>query len=226
VVADGLLVFAGWSHGGEPGFRAKLPRFDDLLKQAGEERLGHLTRDGAARTILKDDFDGVDRNGDGKITRDEWAVAEAEMDYKASGRNVALALSPGGTGDVTGTRHVAWRVPKGGLPYLPSPLVYRGLLYTVTDQGRLSAYDVKTGKEVEDRKHVGLGQPFASPVAAGGYVYLCDTDGSVVVVRAGETPEKVWSAKLDDRIRATPAVAGNVLYVRTDRSLYAFAERE
>jgi hypothetical protein len=39
-------------------------------------------------------------------------------------------------------------------------------------------------------------------------------------------PEKVSSAKLEGRIAATPAVAGNTIYIRTSKTLYAFAERE
>jgi hypothetical protein len=48
----------------------------------------------------------------------------------------------------------------------------------------------------------------------------------VVVRRSGRKVERVSSARLDDRIAATPAVAGNTIYVRTDKSLYAFAEKE
>ena len=45
----------------------------------------------------------------------------------------------------------------------------------------------------------------------------------VVVTAGGEAPDRVSTAKLDDRIVATPAVVGNVLYVRTGKTLYAFA---
>jgi outer membrane protein assembly factor BamB len=220
VLAGGRLVYAGWSYGGAADFRSMMPSFDDLLKKAGEVRLGHLTRAGSEKTELKGHFDDADTNKDGKITRDEW---DAQVEYLASGRNVAFALRPGGTGDVSRS-HVAWRVTRG-LPYIPSPLVYRGLMYTVTKEGRLSAHEVKTGKEVYVGKLVGLGQVHASPVAAGGHIYLCSLNESVIVVRAGRVPAKVSSAKLDERIVATPAVAGNTIYIRTGKSLYAFAER-
>ena len=64
----------------------------------------------------------------------------------------------------------------------------------------------------------------ASPVAANGHVYLCGLDGWVVVVRAGEKLQKVSSAKLDDRMVATPGIAGDTIYIRTNKTLYAFAE--
>src|SRR5262249_10466968 len=105
-------------------------------------------------------------------------------------------------------------------------LVYRGLMYTANKDGRLSAFDVKTGKEVYVQEQVGLGGVYASPVAANGHIYLCGLDKSVIVVKAGNVPEKVSSAKLDDRTAATPAVAGNTIYIRTEKTLYAFAEGE
>ena len=47
-----------------------------------------------------------------------------------------------------------------------------------------------------------------------------------VVMKAGDSPDKVSSAKLDDRIAATPAIAGGTIYIRTARSLYAFSEKK
>jgi outer membrane protein assembly factor BamB len=119
--------------------------------------------------------------------------------------------------------HAAWTVTKW-LPYIPSPLVYRGLMYTVNKEGRLSAFEVKTGKEIYVAKQIGLAGVDASPVAASGYVYLCGLDGSVSVVRAGNASEKVSSAELGDRIVATPGFGGNTIYIRTKKTLYAFAQ--
>src|SRR5262249_32074401 len=115
-----------------------------------------------------------------------------------------------------------------GLPYVPSPLVYCGLMYLVDKQGRLSAIDAKTGKAIYSREQVGLDGgaygPYASPVAANGHLYLCGLDGSVLVVKAGKVLEHVARAELDDRISASPAIAGNTLYIRTNKTLFAFAE--
>lgn len=221
VVADGKLVYAGYSPGGDPEAMKMMPSFDSLLKEAGEEQLGYLTKAGSEKTKLKDYFDNFDPNKDGKITREEW---DTQAKYMTSGKNVAFVLNPGGTGDVSRS-HVAWTVTKG-LPYIPSPLVYRGLMYTVNNQGRLSAFDVKTGKAAYLQEPVGLTGAYASPVAANGHVYLCGLDQSVIVVRAGDMLAKASSAKLDHRIAATPAIAGNTIYIRTNKTLYAFAEKE
>jgi outer membrane protein assembly factor BamB len=135
---------------------------------------------------------------------------------------VAFALKPGGTGDVTAT-HVAWTVTRG-LPYIPSPLVYQGMMYLVNKAGRLSAFEAQTGKEVYFGENVGLNGIYASPVAANGHLYLCGLDGAVVVVKAGDKPQRVSAAELDHRIAASPAIAGNTLYIRTGKILYAFVE--
>src|SRR5205085_3437303 len=132
-------------------------------------QLGYLTRAGSEKTMLKGHFDASDPNKDGKITRQEW---DAEVGFMTSGKNVAFALRPGGTGDITRS-HVAWTVTRG-LPYIPSPLVYRGLMYTVTKEGRLSAFEVATGKAVYTGELLGLtASIYASPVAANGHLYLC-----------------------------------------------------
>jgi outer membrane protein assembly factor BamB len=68
---------------------------------------------------------------------------------------------------------------------------------------------------------------WASPVAASGYIYFVSLeDGAVTVLKAGSaTPEVVArNPKLGERVAATPAIADNTLYIRTEGHLYAFAE--
>src|SRR5262245_42641019 len=72
VEADGTLSFAGWSPGDPEDKEFKMPTFDDVLKMAGQEKLGYLTQAGADKTPLKDFFENNDTNRDGKITREEW----------------------------------------------------------------------------------------------------------------------------------------------------------
>ena len=139
VVADGRLFFAGWSPGDAEDKDFKMPTFDDILKQAGEEKLGYLTKDGSEKTFLKGFFDNNDTNKDGKITREEW---DAQQKFMSASKNSAFALKPGGTGDVTKS-HVLWKKTKG-LPYVPSAIVYRGQYVMVKDGGLLTAYDEKT----------------------------------------------------------------------------------
>ena len=59
-------------------------------------------------------------------------------------------------------------------------------------------------------------------MAAAGHVYATSHPGKITVLKAGPQWEIVAMNDLDDVCFATPAVAGNNLYVRTRSTLYAF----
>jgi outer membrane protein assembly factor BamB len=212
VVAGESLVYAA---GGPGGAEFKVPTFDDLLKQAGEEKLGYMTNAGSEKTMIKGFFDNQDTNKDGKLTREEWD-ANIKM-YMEGGEDRAVAVKPGGKGEV------AWAYKKG-LPYVPSPIVYRDRLYMLKDGPMLTCVEAKTGKPVYELERVKAGpRYYASPVAANGHIYIASLDGTITVIAAGEdTPDVVHSTKLAEPVRATPAIAHNTLYVRSDKFLYAF----
>jgi outer membrane protein assembly factor BamB len=199
-----------------------MPSFDDLLKQAGEEKLGYLTRAGSEKTFLKKFFDNNDTNKDGKLTREEW---DENMKFMAASRNSAFALKAGGTGELTKT-HLLWKHTKG-MPYVPSAILYRGQLVMVKDGGLVTAFEAKTGKEVYLQKRaVAPRRYYASPVAANGYIYFTALDdGVVTVLRAGTPVPEVAArnAPLGERVAATPALADDTLYIRTAGHLYAFS---
>jgi outer membrane protein assembly factor BamB len=224
-MAEGeMLFYAGFSPGGADDKTNQMPSFDVLLKQADADKDGALSKDEAQKTFLKDMFDALDFNKDGKITRDEW---ERMLKLIAEGRSSVFVLSPGATGDATS--HVVWKKTKG-MPYVPSAIVYRGQFVMVKDGGMVSAYDAKTGKEVYVQERAAAsGRYYASPVAANGNIYFTSLeDGVVTVLKAGTAkPEVVVkNPKFGERIAATPAIADNCLYLRTASSLYAFAEKK
>ncbi len=221
VFVDDTLFFAGWS----PGDDFKLPSYDSLLKDAGQESVGHITREGLERTLLKGMFDSQDFNHDGKLTREEWTEALAII---STSKNSVFALKLGGTGDVTKS-HVVWRNTKG-LPYVPSGIVTNGQYVLLRDGGIVTAYDEKTGKPVYVQKRVAAtGGYYASPVAANGNIYLTSlADGVVTVMKAGTNAPVVVvrNPKLNERVAATPAIADDTIYVRTAGHLYAFSEKK
>ena len=222
VAADGLLYFAGWSPGQDADF--KMPSFDDILKQAGDEKLGYLTKAGSEKTMVKGFFEHQDANMDGKVTRDEW---DAMLKFMSDGKNSAFAVKAGGIGDVS-TSHVLWKKTKG-LPYISSSLVYRGQFVMVKDGGVVTAYDAKTGKELYMERAIDAGKYYASPVAANGNIYFTSLDNGVVtVLKAGVNAAEVVATnpKLGERVSATPAIADDTIYIRTAGHLYAFAERK
>jgi outer membrane protein assembly factor BamB len=225
VVADGHLLFAGYSPGGpdEPK-EYQMPKFDDLLKQMDKDGDAAISKAETVKTMFEDFFDAQDMNKDGKITRDEWNTL---VKFMLEGKSVALALKPGGSGDVSNS-HVLWRKTKG-LPYLASAIVYRGQYVMVKDGGLLTAYDAKSGKEIylQEREAAG-GQYYASPVAANGHIYFTTmADGTVTVIKAGkDAPEVVAkNPKLGETVGATPAIADDTIYIRTEKHLYAFGKK-
>jgi outer membrane protein assembly factor BamB len=222
VTVGDTLFFAGWSPGGPEDKEFQMPTFDTVLKQWDTNKDGFLSREEVEKSFLKGFFDSYDMNHDGKISREEW---DGILKFMSEGRNSAFAVKAGGNGDVT-TTHVLWKKTKG-LPYVPSALMYRDQYIMVKDGGLITAYDAKTGREVYVQERVAApGRYFASPVAANGHIYFTALDdGAVTVLKAGSDKPIVVAKnpKLGERTAATPAVADNVLYVRTDKHLYAFA---
>ena len=218
-----MLYFSGWSPGDVEDSDFKFPLFDDLLKSGDTNRDGRISRDESEQTFLKGFFDNNDTDKDGQLTREEW---DAIIKYMSAGKNSVFAVKAGGKGDITKT-HVAWKKTKG-MPYVPSAVLVAGQYFMVKDGGLCTAYDAVTGKEIYVQKRaVANGRYYASPISANGYIYVVSLDdGTFTVLKAGTaTPEVVAeNPKLDEKTTATPAIAGDTLYVRTASTLWAFEE--
>ena len=153
-----------------------------------------------------------------------------ELIVVASGRRPEapiFAIRPGASGDITLAREehanefVAWHRERRG-PYMPTPLIYRGDLYSLNNPGVIDAYDVESGEEVYRRRipHAGFGFS-ASPVAADDKIYLSGEDGDITVLRAGPRFELVGTNPMGEPLMATPALSDGTMYVRGARHLFA-----
>ena len=141
--------------------------------------------------------------------------------YPPAGRPI-YAIRPGGSGEVQPDA-LAWST-QNGAPYTGTPLVHDGIVYACTDNGILSAYDAKTGERIyRSRVSEAAGGFSASPVAAGGRLYLASEEGDVFVVKAGRTFELLATNPMGEIAMATPALSGNMLFVRTQGQLVAVA---
>ncbi len=127
-----------------------------------------------------------------------------------------FAIRPEGTGDVTAS-NVAWKTDKG-VPAKPSPLLLGDELYMLSDGGLVMCLDAKTGK-THYRQRVG-GNFSASPIAVDGRIYCCGEDGKTIVFAPGKKYHELAVNRLKGRFMASPAVAGQALYLRTDTHLY------
>jgi outer membrane protein assembly factor BamB len=151
---------------------------------------------------------------------------DAGMLYLASGkrdspRMLAVDLR-GAKGDLDGSAAVLWTRDRD-TPYVSTPLLYRGQLYFFRHVSSfLTSVDAATGKSLFTER-VGLGNVFASPVAAAGRIYLLGRDGKALVLEAGPRLKILAENQLDDGFDASPVIVGGDLYLRGRHFLYALA---
>jgi outer membrane protein assembly factor BamB len=143
--------------------------------------------------------------------------------YVCTGYNTPtlLAIKPTGKGDVT-TSHVAWSTDKH-VPHSSSLLAVDDALYMVSDKGMLSCLDAKTGS-VRWAEKLG-GDYSASPVYAGGLVYLLSEEGVGTVFRPGPSFDLVSRNQLRERTLASYAIDGDALFIRSAKHLYRIEKK-
>lgn len=141
-----------------------------------------------------------------------------------------LAIKPGASGDISlqaGARSnefIAWSSPRVS-GYTPSALVHDGRAYLVHDTGILTVLNSKTGEQIYKARVGGGGNTFsASPVAAGGHILLLTEEGLTFVLDAGGEYKEVARNDLSEMSLASPAIAGDALYIRTESKLYKIAD--
>jgi outer membrane protein assembly factor BamB len=167
--------------------------------------------------------------GSSKITAPTPVFGEGLV-VVASGRqpeSPIFVMHPEAQGDITlGTGRtsndaVVWsRTARG--PYMPTPLIYRGLLYVLNNNGIFDAYNLRTGDEIYRQRLPNIGSGFsASPVAADGKIYLSSEDGEITVVAAGPRFRQIAANDMGELLMATPALSEGVMYVRSSKSVVA-----
>ncbi len=167
--------------------------------------------------------------GSSKITAPTPVFADGLV-IVASGRapeRPIFAIRPGSRGELTaaGDRPssgpIAWSKTGRG-PYMPTPLIYQGLVYVLGNAGLFDAYELQTGQEVFRQRIPHQGSGFsASPVAADGRIYLSSEDGDLFVVRAGREFAVLSTNPMGEPLMATPALADGSMYVRGEKHLFA-----
>jgi outer membrane protein assembly factor BamB len=129
-----------------------------------------------------------------------------------------------GQGDIKGTNKVVWEITHDA-PDVASPLLSTtGRLYFHKGKtGLLSCVDAATGKPHYFAQRIGLDNPYASPIEAGGHIYLTARSGTTVVLADADNVKKLATNHLDETISATPAPVDNELFIRGDKHLYCIA---
>lgn len=226
-----------WNGMGEADQRGEMPDFATLLKKYDKDGDGaiseaefpedmvsagrpELDKVPHSQNYVKTNFRGIDRDHDGKIQEAEWEAFRVRFAAMAQEHGL-LALRPDGD-----TAKILWR-ENSAIPEVPSPLLYQGRIFLVRNGGVVTCLDAATGRLIYRTRATGAGGPyFASPVGAGGRVYLTSGDGVLIVLAADKNQLEVLARnELGEEVFASPAIVGRTIFVRTARNLYAFGDK-
>jgi outer membrane protein assembly factor BamB len=111
---------------------------------------------------------------------------------------------------------VAYRIDRAA-PYVPTPAVKGGHMFTIADKGIASCLNVKSGEVIWSER---IGGNFgASPIIVGDKLLLISLRGEATVLRASEQFEKLGSFDLGGPVGATPAFSDGRLIVRVGNEI-------
>lgn len=125
------------------------------------------------------------------------------------------------SGDVTRTA-LRWSYDKTGSS-VSTPAIADGLVYQADFEGRLHCLDADTGQCYW--VHQAGGPIWASPLVADGKVYLGTGSQVLWVLAAGKELKVINRIRMRDGIFSTVTPANGVLYVMTNKHLYAVEKK-
>lgn len=142
------------------------------------------------------------------------------------GKGSVVAVKPGGSGDVTGSRQL-WKmdITKSRMG---SGVVHEGHLFAVSDRGVLDCTDLRTGNIVWEQQLKGPGaksSSWSSLLLADGKIYVPNQSGDIFVLRAGPKYDLLATNSVDEPTNASLAASNGELFMRTDKSLWCFAKK-
>jgi len=220
-IAGDIVYFNGWTPGNDEGEQVELPTFAEAIAAADANHDGKLSQSELPPAWQPTGtWRAIDLDRDGFLNEREWTFFRA----RRASRNGLLAVKLGGSGDMTNT-HVLWRFEKS-LPDVPSPLVYKDVVFLVRSGGIATTLDAQTGKVLKQARLTGaLEDYYASPIGVDGKVYIPSEHGKVVVLRATGDWEVLAINEFDSDIYATPAMGAGQMFIRTQNALYAIGSR-
>jgi len=188
---------------GHPGYGMPLPKD----KRQRERRLDGM-------------FHWMDKNRDGSWSEKEF-VSNLTV---GQGKPLMVAVRPGGKGNLNDS-HLAWELNRS-IPEIPSPIFHRNRIYLICNGGVLGCVDATKGKLVYRERLGGLGQYSASPVIANEHLYFCSEEGLLTVAKTGDVLKIVHQKELGERVFVTPALDADTIYIRGEKHLWAFRNKE
>ena len=121
----------------------------------------------------------------------------------------------------TGT--VAWS-GEDDLPNVASPLATEDFVFTTDAYGMVNCYDIGTGRKLWTHEFDESFYP--SPILAAGHIFAMHNGGTMHVFQASKTFVSVADSKLGEEPLATPAFAGDAIFIRGKENLYCIGPKQ
>lgn len=218
VISGELLFINGYgSPLNQPENQVELPTFEDALKNYDSDKDGKLTKEELPEDPVFAWIDFVDLAKDGYLEGDDWSFFQAAL----ASLNGMLAIRLGGKGDMT-EQNIVWS-HRRSVPQLPSPLLYKNILYMINDGGHVTTFKPDNGEVISEGRLPRSGSKFfASPVAADNKVFVISLRGTITVLKPDGSLEILAQSDLKEECYATPAIENGHIYIRTVKTLYCF----
>jgi outer membrane protein assembly factor BamB len=94
----------------------------------------------------------------------------------------------------------------------------------IKNGGIMTVINQETGIVVHKDRIGAAGSYLSSPLLAGNRIYTCSNNGTVTVLSADDYSILAHN-RLREKIGSSPVAVDDILYVRTDKYLYAFREQ-
>ncbi len=240
VIQDNILFVNTWTNEGEKSLRGNQTSFEELVRELDINGNMKIERNEFPDDIMvrqrpespdapessravnnERSFSWFDEDGDGAYVESEWNAMWERMQSTIKDHGM-LAVSLNGTGERPVT-DIKWKVNED-TPETPSPLMVNENVLFIKSGGIMTVINQKTGEVVHKDRVGAAGAYLSSPMLAGNRIYTCSYNGTVTVLSADDYSVLARN-KLKGKIGASPVAVDDVLYVRTDKHLYAFREQ-
>jgi outer membrane protein assembly factor BamB len=135
-------------------------------------------------------------------------------------KRILMGIKPDGIGDVTESR-VVWQSAKGAF-YVPSPVCTDDYIFTTMASGQVHCIDAVTGNVLWTKD---MGKQYASPVLAGGLVYMPSDEGVITVIKPGSEFKEIAKNRMGEKMYASPAISNGKLYLRGFQHIFCIGNK-
>ena len=119
-------------------------------------------------------------------------------------------------------KQIKWKYSKG-VPHVSSPILVDTEIYFVHDGGVASCLNAITGELIWNER---LGGNYdASPIEIQNRLYFLNREGKTTVLSAGKKFDKLATNQLKGIFKASPAVADEALFLRSDTHLFRIEKK-